>query len=106
MPNPRRIVWAPRAKQDLNDIWRHYAHVASPEIADRLLREIDDAAERAGSRPLAWRRRDEIAAGLRSVLAQPYAVFYRLLDEDGVQIVRVLHQRRNLDAAFPEKRDG
>jgi len=40
MPKGRRVVWAPRAKQDLLNIWRYYARVASPEIAGNVLRGI------------------------------------------------------------------
>jgi toxin ParE1/3/4 len=97
----RRLVWAPAAKNDLRDIWRYFVGVASPEIADRLLRDIQRASERVRQRPLAWRVRDEVMPGLRSILVHPYVVFYRLSGET-VEIVRVLHQRRNLAKAFPK----
>jgi toxin ParE1/3/4 len=35
--------------------------------------------------------------GLRSTLVHPYVIFYRIKDET-VQIVRVLHGRRNFPA--------
>jgi toxin ParE1/3/4 len=104
MPAARRAVWAPAAKRDLRDIWRYYTRIASPDIADNLLREIGRAVERAGENPLAWRARDEVRPGLRSVLAHPYTVFYRIRD-DAVEIARVLHERRDFPAAFA-KDDG
>jgi plasmid stabilization system protein ParE len=52
MPGPRRVVWAPRAKQDLLDIWRYYARVASPDIADDILRGIERVAEVIGANPI------------------------------------------------------
>ncbi|MBV8565619.1 MAG: type II toxin-antitoxin system RelE/ParE family toxin [Methylobacteriaceae bacterium] len=52
MPKARLVTWAPRAKRDLRDIWGYYARVASPEIADKLLREISEAGERLGQRSL------------------------------------------------------
>src|SRR5262245_63846905 len=63
----RRLVWAPAATNDLRDIWRYFVGVASPEVADRLLRDIQRASERVRQRPLAWRARDEVMPGLRSV---------------------------------------
>jgi toxin ParE1/3/4 len=93
---------APRAKRDLRDVWRYYAHVASPEIADKLLREISQAAQRLADDALRWRARDEVTPGLRSVLVHPYTVFYRPRD-DAVEVVRVLHERRNFPAAFSRK---
>jgi toxin ParE1/3/4 len=99
----RRLVWAPRAKRDLADIWRYYARVASLEIADRLVREINGTAQRLVENALRWRVRDEIRPGLRSALVHPYVIFYRV--ENGVvQIVRVLHGRRNFAAIFSKSK--
>jgi toxin ParE1/3/4 len=95
----RRLVWAPAAKNDLRQIWRYFVGVASPEIADRLLKDIQRACERVRRRPFTWRMRDEIVPGLRSILVHPYVVFYRMTGET-VEIVRVLHQRRNLAEVF------
>jgi plasmid stabilization system protein ParE len=39
MVDARRVVWAPRAQQDLKDIWRYFARVGSADIADGLLHE-------------------------------------------------------------------
>jgi toxin ParE1/3/4 len=99
MVRTRRIVWAPSAKQDLREIRRYYARIASPEVADNLLREIDRAGQRIASNPLAWRARDELIPGLRSALARPYTLFYRIRGND-IEIVRVLHERRDFPALF------
>jgi len=95
----RHVVWAPRAKRDLADVWRYYAEVASIEVADRLLREIDDTALRLSDNALRWRTRDELMPGLRSALVHPYVIFYRI-EAGKVEIVRVLHERRNFAAIF------
>ena len=98
----RHVFWAPRSKRDLREVWRYYARVASPEIADKLLREISTTGERLRERAHMWRVRDEILPGLRSVLVHPYTIFYRL--NDGVvEIVRVLHERRDFTAVFSTK---
>jgi toxin ParE1/3/4 len=68
-------------------------HVASPEVADRLLRDIRRASEQVGQRPHAWRARDEVMPGLRSILVHPYVLFYRV-QAGTVEIARVLHQQR------------
>jgi toxin ParE1/3/4 len=99
----RRVVWAPKAKQDLREIWRHYAREASPEIADTVLVEIAQTGERLADQALMWRARDEVATGLRSVLSQPYVIFYRV-QGDRVEVVRVLHERRNFPELFKKER--
>ena len=74
--------------------------MASGEIADKLLREISEAGERLADEAPMWRARDEVMPGLRSVRVQPYTIFCRV--RDGlVEIVRVLHERRDFAAAFP-----
>lgn len=98
----RRVVWPPKAKQDLRQIWRYFARVASPDIADKLLREIRDATERAAERPFLRRTRDDVMPGLRAVLVHPYTVFY-LVTDSTIEVVRVLHERRDFSAAFRDK---
>jgi toxin ParE1/3/4 len=99
MADHRRLTWAPLARQDLRDLWEYFARVGSIEVADNVLREINRASARAGQHPLMGRPRDELAPGLRSVLTHPHIVLYRI-SADGVEIVRVLHQRRDLPAIF------
>jgi plasmid stabilization system protein ParE len=106
MKNKWRLIWSPAAKEDLLNMWRHYARVASPEIADKLLHEIEFAADRLKDDPLRWRLRMEVMpdlkGGLRSVLSHPYTVFYQL-DDDDVRVVRVLHERQNFAAFLSDR---
>ncbi len=104
MTRVRTLVWAPRARADLKDVWRYYARVASVETADRILRDIAQQAARLEGDPLPGRDRDELRPGLRSLLAHPYTVFYRV-EGDRAQIARVLHERRDFHAAFHDE-DG
>jgi toxin ParE1/3/4 len=101
----RRLIWAPAAKADLREIWRYFARVASREVADSLLGDLQQAGERARQRPLAWRARNELMPGLRSILVHPYALFYRVKG-DTIEVVRVLHQRRNIAAVLSDDRSS
>lgn len=100
----RRVVWPPKARQDLRQIWRYFARVASADLADKLLRDIRDATEKLAERPFLWRPRDDVMPGLRAVLVHPYTIFYRVTDLT-VEIVRVLHERRDFTAVFRDNRD-
>jgi toxin ParE1/3/4 len=99
---PRQVIWAPRAKQDLREIWHYYVRVASPDIADKLLRDIVNTGERLSEQAMMWRARDDVMPGLRSVQVPPYPIFYRLKDTS-VEVARVLHGRRNLAAIFAKR---
>lgn len=85
----------------MREIRRYYQRIASAEVADNLLREINRLSQRIAANPRAWRARDELLPGLRSSLARPYSVFYRIKN-DVVEIVRVVHERRDFPAIFAE----
>jgi len=68
-----------------------------------MVREIVQTGDRLADQALMWRARDEVAPGLRSVLRQPYVIFYRLKNS-GVEVARVLHGRRNFPELFKKER--
>jgi toxin ParE1/3/4 len=107
MERRRSVQWSPAAEQDLIDIWRYFARVAAPEIADTLLREIDIAANRLPEYPLLGRLRldimPEAAASVRSLPVHPYTIFYRPT-ETAIEIARVLHERQDLPTILAEDR--
>jgi len=51
------------------------------------------------------RTRDELLPGLRSALADPNILFYRVR-KDAVEIIRVLHGRRDIASIFARRADG
>ena len=54
--------------------------------------------------PDSGRSREDLAPGLRSVLVDPYIVFY-LSAADHIQIIRILHGRRDIRAIFRKSHD-
>ena len=88
----------PRAESDLIDIWRYIAQ-DSPVNADRFLDRLDVVFSNLAALPGMGRLRPEFASDLRSFPVGSYLVFYRPT-EDGIDIVRVLHRRRDIPRAF------
>jgi toxin ParE1/3/4 len=84
----------PRAEADLIAIWRHIAE-ESPRRADRLLDRLDETFSRLADLPYLGKARPDLAPGLRMFPVREYLIFYRPI-EDGIDIVRVLHGRRNI----------
>jgi (S)-sulfolactate dehydrogenase len=74
-------------------------------IADRLLREIDSACFALGAWPEYGKARDDVRKGLRSVVISRYVVYYRIA-KAAIEIVRVLHERRDVDTLFPDDTDS
>ncbi|MEY4809515.1 type II toxin-antitoxin system RelE/ParE family toxin [Vulcanococcus limneticus] len=92
------IVLQPRAKADLSDIWQFMAE-DSDDQADAFIDLIDQKFQLLAQQSGLGRRREELAEGLRSFPVGRYVIFY-LLIPGGVQIVRVLHGARDIEAAF------
>lgn len=51
------------------------------------------------SLPFSERDRGDLVPGIRSILSNPYVIFYRVRNTT-IEIVRVLHGRRNIEAVF------
>jgi toxin ParE1/3/4 len=98
----RTILISPEAVGDLIDIWTELAAGASTDKADGRLREIDRVCARlVDDVPLDGRQRNELASGLRSIFHHPHVVFYRATGAS-IEIVRVIHFRRDIDAIFDD----
>ncbi len=105
MAKRRRLIWSPEAQADLEDIWNYYARIAGVHTAANIIQEIGYACAMLEAHVYAGRGRDEIRPGLRSIVAHPHVVFYRVRDKVA-EIVRVLDQRRDIDGAFAEGIDA
>jgi toxin ParE1/3/4 len=97
------IIKRPRAKSDLVEIWDYIAD-DSEARADTFIDRIDQKFRTLAQRPLIGRLRDELAADLRSFSVGRYVIYYRPLS-NGVEIVRVLHSARDLNADFFAEED-
>ena len=91
------IVLQPRAKADLSDIWQFIAE-DSADQADAFIDLIDQKFQLLAQQSGLGRRREELAEGLRSFPVGRYVIFY-LPIPGGVQIVRLLHGARDIEAA-------
>jgi toxin ParE1/3/4 len=92
------IVLQPRAKADISEIWEFIAE-DSDDQADAFIDLIDQKFQLLAQKSGLGRRREELAEGLRSFPVGRYVIFY-LPIPGGVQIVRVLHGARDIEAAL------
>jgi toxin ParE1/3/4 len=97
------IVLTPSANEDLEEIWMFIA-ADNPAQADDFIDLIDEKFQNLSRQPGLGRRREELVAGLRSFPVGRYVIFY-LQVQDSLQIVRILHGARDLDAVFADPED-
>ena len=93
-----RLLKRPEAESDLDEIWWYIAQ-DSPQNADRFLDRIQERCLALADFPQMGTSRDDLKVGLRSQPFGNYLIFYFPL-EDGIDIVRVLHGARDVDAIF------
>ena len=74
----------------------------SLDQADRWIDKLDEKFGILATQPLMGRAREELAADLRSFPFGRYVIFYMPV-QDGIDVVRVLHSARDVDAAFGEE---
>ena len=97
-----RLTRRPLAETDILEIWDYIAD-DSLAAADRWVDRLDVQFRLLAAQPMMGRARDELAPGVRSFPFGRYVVFYVPLD-GGIDVVRVLHGARDIDAVFnPEQ---
>ena len=95
-----RVTRRPLAATDILDIWDYIAD-DSIERADRWVDRLDKKLALIATQPLMGRARDELAAEVRSLPFARYVIFY-VPTQDGIDVLRVLHSARDIDAIFSD----
>jgi len=95
------IFIRPQALADLAEIWSYIA-ADNVSAADAIVDLIGDKVQALSRQPGMGRARPELADELRSLPAGRYVIFYLPLS-NGVDIVRILHGARDIEAIFQDE---
>ena len=90
---------APNAVDDLLEIIRFSKKTWGIARAERYREELELAVQQMALAPTMGRQRGEIAEGVRSFPVAQHVAFY-VQQKDKVIILRILHPRMDVDAAF------
>jgi toxin ParE1/3/4 len=91
-----KVFRSAKAQEDLVQIWIYIA-MDSERAFDRVLDAIEGKFDALGDFPEIGGARDDIRPGLRMLVSSEYVILYRV-SADGVDIVRVVHGQRDLEA--------
>ncbi|MBP9153035.1 MAG: type II toxin-antitoxin system RelE/ParE family toxin [Flavobacteriales bacterium] len=86
-----------KAFLDLEDIWTYTAKRWPIAQADRYHRLLLDEVEYLGSNPNAGKSADHIKPNYRLSVVKSHLVFYRFDKILPIEIIRVLHQKMNVE---------
>ena len=99
MPN---IFRSSQAETDLVEIAFYIAR-DNPSADHHWLEDIEKKIELLAANPEIGSIRPELAERMRSLSAGNYVIYFRAV-EDGIEVVRVLHGSRDVDAGHFRKR--
>ena len=92
-----------KAVEDLADIWNFTYDEWSERQADDYYNMLIASCEKVAVNPkLFGKRYDEIFDDLRGFKAGKHLLFYRILDDGVVEIIRILHERMDLRSRMNE----
>jgi toxin ParE1/3/4 len=94
--NSVHFQFSAAARLDLRQIWNYYAEIASLNVADAVISDLERVVMRLSKNPgIGHRRQDITQRDVRFFLVHRYFVIYRP-DTRPLQIVRVLHASQNI----------
>ena len=92
-----RYLLSPAAQADLEQIWDYTHDRWGIDQAEEYLRELQHAIDRAAANPRIGHACNEIRPGYRKLAAGSHTLFYRVTADDLIDVVRILHQRMDVD---------
>lgn len=85
-----------QAIDDLNDIWVYTFHKWSKEQADRYYNLIIEEIEFVAENYTIGKSAQQTRKNYRYTKIKSHLIFYRKIENDIVEIVRILHQRMDI----------
>ena len=97
----KRLVLAPRARADLFDIDAYIAE-RNPLAAERLIERLIQAMKTLARMPMMGRTCEDLGLpAVRRFVVEKHHIFY-VLDGKGINVVRVIHGRRDVPTVLHE----
>lgn len=84
------------AVKDLSDIWNYTFDTWSESQADKYYRLILNACAAIAKKPQQGKEYEEIYLDLKGKNTSKHIIFYRILEDQSIEITRILHERMDL----------
>ncbi len=85
------------ALSDLEEIWSYTLKKRSKEQADRYYSLLIDDIEFLHSNYYTGKSAEYIRPGYRVSFVKSHIIFYKIVDDQKLEIIRILHQSVNID---------
>jgi toxin ParE1/3/4 len=91
-----KVTLLRKAIDDLNDIWEYTFEKWSENQADKYYESIKFACKEIGSNPKIGKDYAEISKNLLGTKSGKHIIFYRIISEKEIEVIRILHERMDL----------
>lgn len=88
------------AVKDLSDIWNYTFDTWSESQADKYYKLLLNACSTIAKKPEIRKVYPEIYTDLKGKLTSKHIIFYRVLEDQSIEITRILHERMDLKNKF------
>jgi toxin ParE1/3/4 len=85
------------AVKDLSDIWIYTVETWSESQADKYYKLIINACSAIAKEPQIGKVYPEIYSGLKGKLISKHIIFYRVREDESIEITRILHERMDVN---------
>lgn len=91
-----------KAVEDLSKIWSYTFEIWSEQQADKYYNELISNCQEIAKNPDLGKNYEGISVQLFGMKANRHIIFYRTLNQDYVEITRILHERMDLKKRITE----
>ncbi|MDF9830225.1 type II toxin-antitoxin system RelE/ParE family toxin [Parabacteroides sp. PF5-6] len=85
-----------KAIEDLSDIWNYTFTAWSEKQADRYYEMLIASCKAIANNPFLGKNSEDIFEGLYAFIAGRHILFYRIITENEIEILRILHGSMDL----------
>lgn len=97
-----KVTLRQAAIDDLNAIWEYTCEEWSEEQADRYYAQLKDTCNQIGKYPELQKSYKEIEKDLFGVKSGKHIMFFKILNNQEVEVIRILHARMDLKNRISE----
>lgn len=97
-----KVILSQEAIDDLNDIWVYTFEEWSEKQADKYYATLKFACTQIGENPELGKEYEGISKNLLGLRAGKHIIFYQVITEDEIEVIRILHERMDLQNRLNE----
>ena len=97
-----KVIFRQKAIDDLNDIWDYTFEQWSENQADKYYGTLKSVCKEIGTNPELGREYTEIKSNLLGFNSGKHIIFYHVISEEEIEVVRILHERMDLKNRLTE----